>query len=255
MSGIEIVGLLASIAQLAHYVQNIREFLQEIRIQVRSGSRSLEQRLDQLDRVLDTVREIEKNPSFHTPSIGRHLKAIVVQIESLQTVLGRPRTSKQQVTWRKFLNAYKEIRAEKQICIIFTKLEEEKSTLQLSMTEVHAKLSIRTISEQHPMATSEVQMVHSSRSASQDQADVTENGINATNDASAQVQEELEKIHEVDALQGIEPQRSHEASRRTELNHCGTGTISTNETQGSYSDIPFSSFFLNRVTKTMQRWN
>lgn len=289
MSGIEVVGLLASIAQLAHYVKNIREFILQICAQVQSGSRGLEQRLDQLDRVLDTVREIEKNSFFHTPSIGRHLKAIVAQVESLQTVLVRLKARKPQATLRKFWNAYTEIRAEKQICTIFTKLEEEKSTLQLSMTEVNATLSSRTntdlaqhsftiqdtrghvqevlscsvgiarqlenLSERLSMATSEADTVHFSRTTSHNQVDVIENGTDASAiNASGRVQKGNVRIQEVEALQEIEPQLSNEAAIETELVHLTTDT--TIETMGSLlqqSFFPLPSFSTEKTNTTTQR--
>lgn len=273
MSGIEVLSFIASIAQLARYVSNIKEFIQEIYGQVQSGPQGLEQRLDQLDRVLDTVRQIEQNSLFHTPSIGRHLEAIVVQVESLQAVFGRLRTRKPQTTWRKYWNAYTETRAEKQIFVIFAKLEEEKGTLQLSMTEVNGTLLSRTNSDlaqssstiQHthgnvqevlsrsagmarrlenlskrlPMLTREVDAMHCSRGTSQNQVEVVEHGINATNSASARAQEGRVPIREVDCLQDVEPQWSNEAASRV---HRGTGIVATLETLGNYSSFLFLFF-------------
>lgn len=273
MSGIEILSFVASIAQLARYVNNIKEFIQEIYGQVQSGPQGLEQKLDQLDRVLDTVRQIEKNSLFHTPSIGRHLKAIVIQVESLQAIFGRLRTRKQQTTWRKYWNAYTETRIIKQIFVIFVKLEEEKSTLQLSMTEVNGTLLSRTnsdlaqssstiqhthgdvqevlsrsagmtrrlenLSKQLPMLTREVDAMHCSQGTSHNQAGVVEHGINATNDASARAQEGYIPIREVDCLQDMEPQWSNEAASRV---HRGTGIVAALETLGSHSSFPFLFF-------------
>ncbi|MCJ1261288.1 hypothetical protein MMC22_001152 [Lobaria immixta] len=271
MSGIEVLSFIASIAQLARYVNNIKEFIQEIYGQVQSGPQGLEQRLDQLDRVLDTVRQIEQNSLFHTPSIGRHLEAIVVQVESLQAVFGRLRTRKPQTTWRKYWNAYTETRAEKQIFVIFAKLEEEKGTLQLSMTEVNGTLLSRTNSDlaqssstiQHthgdvqevlsrsagmtrrlenlskrlPMLTREVDAMHCSRGTSQNQVEVEEHRINATNGASARAQEGHVPIREVDCLQDVEPQWSSEAASRV---HRGTGILVTLETLESAASLATS---------------
>lgn len=167
------VGFIASITQIVSYVIATKELIQAIYSKVQTGSRELEQRLRQLDRLVETIRAIAKNSLFHTPSIKSHLKAIEPHVESLRIIFGRLRQKKLQTTiGRKLWNAYTEIRAEKQICIIFTKLEEEKSALQLSMSEVSATLLSQV-----------------------------ENGVNAIKDGSAQAHDKQEPIHPVDTSQ------------------------------------------------------
>lgn len=211
----EVVGFIASVAQITSYVISIKELVREIYSKVQSGSRGLDQRLEQLDRVLDTVRVIGKNSLFHTPSIKRHLEAIKAHVESLQNIFIRLKTKELQTAVRKLWNAYTEIRAEKQIFIIFTKLEEEKSTLQLSMTEVNAKLF--------------------SRGTFQDQVEIE---VNAINDGSAQAQEGQERIRQVDSSQETEPQWPNEATSVMEVQELAcrrTGTMAA--TEGSQLQI------------------
>lgn len=269
MSGIEVISLIASVTQLTRYVINIREFIQEVSGQVQSGPQGLEQLLGQLDRVLDTVREIEENTLFHTPSIERHLEAIVVQVESLQTVLGKLGSKKPQSTWKKYWKAYIRIRAKKQIFAIFTKIEEEKTTLQLSMTRLNATISSRTNSDlsQNLLTTQDTygavqeirllavgknrqleslierlsregDSVPFSQGTFQNPGDVMEMGIVSTIDDSAQAQGECAEIPEDEVSQDPGAQCSIESARVTELVPYGSGTKATIKPHGIHPEIP-----------------
>ena len=125
----EILGLLASATQLAQYTLKISAAISEIHGRVRGGP-ELRKHAAQIQQLLDTAIEIERNPQIHTPLVLRHLtsatdqaKAVLDLLEQLSADYTRGSLS------RRYYKAARGGKSEKKIATSFRRLEQEKTSL------------------------------------------------------------------------------------------------------------------------------
>ncbi|KAI9707970.1 MAG: hypothetical protein M1820_004389 [Bogoriella megaspora] len=129
MSGLEIVGTIASVSQIISQVLQISRSIKELGQTVVEFQRHQ----DSLCIVISATQSIQKQPCLRTEYIDSYLQHLLIRLETLRTALRRyvtnlPKTPFQKIKWAL---RYSELRnsIEKQ----FTALETDKSTLLLCM--------------------------------------------------------------------------------------------------------------------------
>ena len=139
MSGVEAVGLIASISQLVVYGIKIATCLSEICQRVRDSSRRIAQHSGQVRQLVIIVQYIENyvdHRSLQTAHFRAQIDATLEQARSLSATLEQLRNDYSRGTIRKY---WKTIQGgkEKEILANFDRLEKEKSSLLLCISMVH----------------------------------------------------------------------------------------------------------------------
>lgn len=144
MSGIEVVGLLASASQLVIYSFKITTSLSEICRRVQDAPLVVKQRSDQVKQLISTAEFIKQNHHLHTAHVLIHLNETLEQAKTLSTTLEQLTNDYSRGSIRrcwKILIATKE----KAILANFDRLEKEKSALVLSISVAQTGLLERGI--------------------------------------------------------------------------------------------------------------
>lgn len=153
----EIVGGIASIAQLSRYALSLITTIFGICRDIQGGAVLQHQRLRQLERLFCTIQTLNETSALNKTSIKEHLTAIIVRIQDLRTFLERLAAQQTGRPIRKYLKALiKENRDQSRILEVFIDLEKEKSALLLSIAETQTELSARIYNrlfEQSPSCT------------------------------------------------------------------------------------------------------
>lgn len=139
MSGIEVVGLVASVSQLVTYSIKITQNLSEICQRVQDGPLIVKQRSDQIKQLISTAELIQQNHFLQTAHVLIHLNETLEQAKTLSTTLERLANDYSRGSIRrcwKILIATKE----KTILANFDRLEKEKSALVLSISVAQTDL-------------------------------------------------------------------------------------------------------------------
>ena len=146
MSGIEVVGLLASASQLVIYSIKITTSLSEICQRVQDAPLIVKQRSDQIKQLISTAEQIQQNRLLQTAHVLTHLNETLEQAKTLSTTLERLAKAYSCGSIRrcwKILIATKE----KAILANFDRLEKEKSALVLSIAVAQTDLLAQGIRE------------------------------------------------------------------------------------------------------------
>ena len=140
MSGIEAVGLLASVSQLATYTINICTLISEIYHKIQNAPKIIQERIQQLEELIVTTRQIKNRALLHTENISAHIQSTLHHAKVLYTTLDKV---KQDYLCSNLLRRYWKILKgdrEKEILASFKRLEQEKSALLLNISVVHTDL-------------------------------------------------------------------------------------------------------------------
>ena len=137
MSGIEILGVLASTGQLLSYSFKITRSLNEIYQRVQDAPKRISQHSIQIKQLISTTELIQEQQVLQTAPILTHINATLVQAESLCAILEQLTEDYSRGSIRRYwkiLTATKE----KEILANFDRLEKEKSALILciSVTQI-----------------------------------------------------------------------------------------------------------------------
>jgi len=140
MSGMEILGALASAAQLAEFGIKITAVLFEILERLQEYPARLRAHIEQVRQLVETAELISKHPVLHNQEVQSHLKSTLLVASELQTALeqlaekyfGKPAGRR---FWKIVLKGAVQ---EKQIESRFESLERQKSALIFCITVVHA---------------------------------------------------------------------------------------------------------------------
>ena len=134
MSGIEVVGAIASSSQLVRYLIEIIEYTRSISNHIKESSCPFQQYRRNLESLLSTVTAIVNTPYLQTDSVRDHLDTLEARAKSLKTTLQRYPTALPQKAVKRFWTALLAQRSEAQIVRDFTALERDKSNLLLCIT-------------------------------------------------------------------------------------------------------------------------
>jgi hypothetical protein len=125
----EILGVLASATQLAQYALKISAAISEIHGRVRGGP-ELRKHAAQIQELLDTTTEIERNPQLYNSLVLRHLKSAIDEAKYLLELLERSSADYTHGSLsRRYYKAARGGKDEKKIATSFKRLEQEKTSL------------------------------------------------------------------------------------------------------------------------------
>ena len=133
MSGIEIVGLLASAGQLVSYSIKITTSLNEIYQRVQDAPKRISQHSIQIKQLISTTKLIQQQQLLQTALVFTHINATLEQAKSLCTILEQLTQDYSRGSIRRYwkiLTATKE----KEILANLDRLEKEKSALILCIS-------------------------------------------------------------------------------------------------------------------------
>ena len=139
MSGIEIVGFVASASQLVLYSIKITTSLSEIWQRVQDAPLKVRQHLDQIRHLISTARLVEEHHLLQTAHVHTHIKATLEQAKSLSAILEQLRKDYSRGSIRRVWKILKATK-EKEILASFDRLEKEKSALLLCISVAHTDL-------------------------------------------------------------------------------------------------------------------
>ena len=151
MSGVEILGILASVVQITQFAISITSAIAEVYGTVQAAPVGVRQGSEQLQRLLVTADIIKKNRVIQTESVEAHLTAIVAHANTLHVMLSKLAVSTKK-SFKRYLRVCLGNLDERQMIAQFDKIEKEKTALILSIVEVHASFSNATLDTVRPMA-------------------------------------------------------------------------------------------------------
>ena len=134
MSGIEVIGLVASASQLIRYTGDIIDYTRSIFIFLKGSTRRFGQHREHLEALILTVVVIRQTPSLQTQLIRHHLGVLLRRTENLRAVLRRYTIGVPQKLLKRFRVALSAHKAQEQILDDLSALERDKSNLLLCIT-------------------------------------------------------------------------------------------------------------------------
>ena len=137
MSGLEVIGVVASTSQLVRYILEIIDYTQTIWIFIKGASCPFQQYQEHLESLISAIRTIRQTPSLQKPVIEHHLKALLKRTETLCATLKRYSTDLPRSPVRKFWMAFKAGKTEVQILKDLDSLERQKSNLLLCISSLY----------------------------------------------------------------------------------------------------------------------
>lgn len=140
MSGIEVVGILASTAQLITYILRISTYFEEICEKVQGAGQEFKKHSGQIQQLTLIAEDVKRHPLLQTDTIHSHVKALLGDAETLCTILDHVIAQYGRGLIRKFFWAIKSHK-ERDILIIIERLEREKSALVLSISIIQLNAS------------------------------------------------------------------------------------------------------------------
>ncbi|KAI9806988.1 MAG: hypothetical protein M1833_002646 [Piccolia ochrophora] len=139
MSGLEIVGVLASAAQLANYCVKITISITELYRSVREAPKRIKPRENQIRQLIHTTEQIKQHRVLQTAVVQCHIHATLVEATALYEILDQTARQYSRGAIRRY---WKVLSASKERLIdeSFDKIEREKSALTLCITTIHTSL-------------------------------------------------------------------------------------------------------------------
>jgi hypothetical protein len=139
MSGLEVLGVLASIVQLLDCGLKISLLVREIYSKVRDAPESVSIHTAQIRQLVDTARFIERSRDLQNPRVDFHIKATLAEAERLLQILEHmvndySKGSNKRRIWKTLIRA-----GERQMLTGFERLEKEKTALILCINFVHTE--------------------------------------------------------------------------------------------------------------------
>ena len=135
MSGVEVIGLLASVTQLVAYGTNITTSIPEIYRRLQNAPERIQQHTEQVRELITIAEAIETHRLLQTYNINQHIHSTLTQAKALHAVLDRVKSEYSGTSVRKYWKVLKGSK-EKEILANFDRLEKQKSALMLCMSVV-----------------------------------------------------------------------------------------------------------------------
>ncbi len=139
MSGIEVVGLLASASQLVVYSIKITTSLSEICQRIQDAPLRISQHSDQIRHLVSAAQLVQQHHLLQTAHVHAQINATLEQAKSLSEILEQLTIDYTHGSIRRYWKILKASK-EKQILANFDRLEKEKSALILCISVVHTDL-------------------------------------------------------------------------------------------------------------------
>ena len=142
MSGLEVVGALASVVQLTSFAAEIVESISKIYMRLRNASRILRRYLSTLNQLKGVVLLLQSNEWLRAKAIVDQLKSIHEKINEALALLPLTGTESRSLLSRLSRGtqkAFQYVRNEDELKAIFLDLEEMKSTLVLCVLNTQVR--------------------------------------------------------------------------------------------------------------------
>jgi hypothetical protein len=137
MTGLEVIGALASISQIGHYTISIVASLVRFYGSLEAAPARLRSGCDQLDQLAQTVVLIQQNSALQTRSVVAHVESLAAHIslleKGLKDMLAQTKRSRLKRAAKACLGSQEEAR----LAEAFAQIEVGKSALGLSMLEIN----------------------------------------------------------------------------------------------------------------------
>ena len=137
MSGLEVIGVVASASQLVRYILEIIDYTRTIWAFIKGASCPFQQHREHLESLISVIGTIRQTPFLQTRTVQTHLKALLNRTETLCATLRRYSTDLTRSTIGKIWTALQAHKAEAQILKDLASLERHKSSLLLCITSSH----------------------------------------------------------------------------------------------------------------------
>lgn len=139
MSGLEVIGVLASIVQVVDASLKLSASVKELYGRVRDAPDRVILHTTQIGQLIDTARLIEQTANLQTPTAHAHLLATLTQAEQIQQILEKlikdyTQGSSRRKVWKAIVGS-----EERRLAAGFDRLEKEKSALNLCINFAHAE--------------------------------------------------------------------------------------------------------------------
>lgn len=147
MSGVEVLGALASAAQITFYIIQTSSLIVEQCKRLRNASVKFQQYADTASQLIGSARVVESNKWLQTENMAVLLREILARTKEIHDLLPKVQKSEKgsgpgfmASCWK----TYRSLRKEERILAIFAELEEQKSALVLCILEIQTKYTGET---------------------------------------------------------------------------------------------------------------
>ncbi|KAF8857228.1 hypothetical protein BDZ45DRAFT_437272 [Acephala macrosclerotiorum] len=137
MTGLEVIGALASIAQVSQYAVSIVASLIRLYGTLEAAPGKLRLGCKQLDQLSETVTLIQCNSALQTQNVLAQADALAEQIVLLDKMLKEMLAQTKKSLFKKVARAYLGNQSEAKVAEAFAQIEMKKSALGLSVLEVN----------------------------------------------------------------------------------------------------------------------
>ena len=131
MSGLEVLGVLASASQLTDYCVMIIASLHDIYRLAHGKSNRYRRQLEQVQQLIETAQLVKATETFHTPSVENQLDSILVEAKGLQRILDGIVSESGRKSKTMYLKAVFNNYHEREMHKGFAPLNDKKSTLTM----------------------------------------------------------------------------------------------------------------------------
>ena len=137
MSGLEVVGAAASVAQLTQYILGISGSIYELIHKLRNAPSVFKRHADTINQVITVVEVIRANEWLHTPAIASLLERIwTVAMEALNLLPTLKRDAVSAFSINEYWKAFRGLRKENEILDRLKTLGELKSVLVVRILDI-----------------------------------------------------------------------------------------------------------------------
>jgi len=136
MSGLEVLGAVASAVQLATLSHQLITSISTLCTQLKDTPINLKQRISQIESLIEVTKLIECSPQLQTVEIASVVRRCIVDAEALIEVLKGLRVRQRDGLVGRYWKAVGGLKKEGKILAVFGSLEREKSALVLCITRI-----------------------------------------------------------------------------------------------------------------------
>ena len=138
MSGLEVLGVVASAAQLADTCLKIATCAVDLFNRIRDAPETVQKRLEEVKQLTEIARLIERNPSLQTPLIASVLTRARADADQLFKILIKIDVQPAAGKVVKYWKGLEGVTKEKRILAICDRLQENKASLTLSIASINS---------------------------------------------------------------------------------------------------------------------
>jgi hypothetical protein len=152
MSGVEILGIIASAGQVAQYGLIFIALVSAMYEKIKDAPGAIEQQLGKIKQLLSITEHIQQTSRHRNPTVHAHIESIHLEARKLAAILEGLSEQYNRHSIKGYFQILKG-REEKRICAIFDTLEKAKSDLTLCITGCNAdslhdiRVSVKRIEE------------------------------------------------------------------------------------------------------------